>query len=440
MTWGDAGATRPSGNRAGRVRDALQAITSDVSKNRRSIGARPAWGQFLDVPASNRQVGIYGTSSAIRILMNASVGGTSAEDAMPTLPGTDRSAATGAFEDDDLALTLKCCSIIEARASLGPPSTVMHVENVLLTSALGNVDLSQDLPTSLAGQYAGWGFATKYADVDFTEVRPDVLATAHVILALRTARVASRVPATEREAVNRQIAYAMRWIAAEVNSKSDSSPTEWALTLLAAKTFLGEPEMLGMPAEKLVRQLRTTLKRRLRGGRIAALPRAEPRFYSVPRTGGRTENHYVTFPVHYIVSWALAADVSGRLPRQRQIFDVCDRLSQAVYSHGAPVSIATGRKSITDSLYAVNLLRAVSARVNAIDSNAVRRWGPHLASVAATGLACLVLLGGAVVAGVISVSGDPTEVRGIATFAVGILPIPAVALGRQAWELGRRGP
>ncbi|WP_433586449.1 hypothetical protein [Microbacterium hydrocarbonoxydans] len=441
MTWGTPETSKLSGRRADRVRDALQTIIAEIEKNRRSRGEHPAWGQFLDVPVANRQIGIYGTASAIQLLSHAPMGASSAMSAMPTLPGTDLTDAKVAFPADDLDLTLKCCSIIEARAALGArASAVTPVEEVLLASLHTNADLSLPVPESLDGAFAGWGFATNRPGVDFAEVGPELLPTAQVILALRTSSVESRVLPGERGIVSRRLGLAMRWAAQEAVTSLDSTPVECAFTLLAAKTFIAEPGALGMQPEKLVRQLRKTIKTRLRGIRVTDLPRAEPRFYAVPRSGGNTDNHYVTFPVHYILSWALADRMPRRLPRQREIFDVCDQLSQAVRAHGAPVSMATGRKSITDSMYAVHLLRTVTARVTAIDSMPLRRHLPHLAAVVGTGLGFLALLGLAVFAGIGSVSGDSTELRGIATFAVGILPIPAIALARQSWKLIRRGP
>jgi hypothetical protein len=347
---------------------------------------------------------------------------------------------TASLDSEDLALTLKCTAVVDALTATGVTAPLTATERLLLDSMVATADLDQPVPSSVTGAYAGWGLATDHVSVDFAHVLPDVLATAHVVLALRRARTAERVAPADRSAVELQLAHAMRWTWVQVTSGAESTEVEWALTYLALKTYSDEPAALGMPASRMLRELRNTLRKRMRGLRIAGLRPAEPRFYSIRRLGARTENHYVTFPVHFMLAWALAEGVTKRIPRQRQVFEVCDSLTNAVDSSKAPVSFATGGKSITDSLYAVQLLRAVSSRVENIDANWWRLWGTHVAVVTAVTGSALGFFVGAVVAGVTSVGTGTEEVRGLATFAVGILPIPGVALARRAVALIRRGP
>lgn len=440
MTWGDSEGRGRGRSRSERVRRAIQLVTTQVKRDQRIHGLRPAWGQFLDLDVGNRQVGIYGTSAAIQVLAGDPVGGASPVEALPVLPGLPMTDVAASLNPEDLALTLKCTAVVDALTATKTSAPLAPAERLLLDSMVATADLSQPVPRSTVGTYAGWGLATDHVSVDFSHVYPDVLSTAHVVLALRGARTAERVAPTERSAVDLKLAHAARWAWDQVKASSDASEVEWALTYLALKTYEGQPDALGMPVSKMLRDLQRVLRKRMRGLRISELRPAEPRFYSIRRLGARTENHYVTFPVRSVVAWALAEGSVGRFPRQRQIFEICDAITDAVDLEKAPVSVATGGKSITDSLYAVRLLRAASLRVEIIDARWWRRWGLHAAAVVGVMGSAVVFFAGAIASGILSVGAGPEELRGVATVFVGVLPIPGVALWKRALALIRRGP
>ncbi|MFC9919652.1 hypothetical protein [Agromyces binzhouensis] len=318
----------------------------------------------------------------------------------------------------------------------------MDTEQLLLSSAIvSSTTAGLDSFVQDPSSYAGWDLVTDHASIDFRDARPKLMPTAMVLATLRRANIPHKLPPTQRERAEELFAHAVAWLVREFDSDLARSPVESALVLFALHEFSGaDASYLGQDPSDSIRTVRERIDQELRGGSIGSLPDSEPCFYTIARRPEVYENHYVTFPVRPILSSALVATGNRRrIDRWREILDVCDEVCEVVDREGAVVSAATGAKSITDSMYALEFLTEVLPLIRVREARWWTRRGQALSKVIAASAASAAVFVSAVLLGTFSLGTDDQMQRGAALVGASTLPLLGVWLGRLALRIWRRG-
>lgn len=400
---------------------------------------RQVWGQFLD-NTYERQIGIYGTAAAIRILSTTKHNKRELENSLSSLPGIDSESTmlVPTFDKDDLALTLKCTAILDAYTALRGSANSAVIPPVL------NVILQSNIVNNSADDFTakgGWGYFTHYKNVDYEKNSPSILPTA-VVLQSMTA-LYQVMPASWIKNVELSIRAGTRWLLNQFNQLDTLtiSSASWsiiALRSLESSKVLDDDKNLRLRCSSTATDLERHVVKTLSDS-LPATPYSEPIFYSIPYVNKPAENHYVTFPVQALVGLALTSKQNCDRKTYVLMRSCSDYICDQVKEHRAPISGTTGRQSITDSLYALLFLIA-SCRIIEKREHGWKKSFYVITGVCSRAIAALALWLFAVACLYYTSNNYLDDKLGQAVLGVlsATLPVPAWEMSRVAWKYWRK--
>lgn len=311
------------------------------------------WGQFIDVPISSNQTGIYGTSTVVVMF---AARGYRMDTTVRLLPGvTDPSALE--FDVSDLQITYKAAAVVSALAAVRYDGAHEMMACRFLLSGI------------IDGQ--GWGHHT----VDGELGAPNVLATAHALSAL------SGIEDIDAELLEGPA----DWLSAQVLNDRSLSALELAFAVIA----LAELRRAGIGPERpdVMRRGAKALRAWLRYVGTEQTVYQQIHFW-VPKPGEQ-RNHHLTFPVQVVVGTALALCSPGTGSRSL-LNGLAACLCRAVEADGAVRSTLTERVGVVEAGLVDQFFREYLPLQS--HSAGLRRaflrlmWWPHREPVPLTGL------------------------------------------------------
>lgn len=336
-----------------RIRLALQQIEAAVFDSRQVLDhGFVAWGEFIEKPVDDKQIGIFGTASAIQ-LMSLAPAGPDLGPALRALPGLDTFARNQSpFDELDLTLTLKSTSIVNAQvACRGELPQKSRVVEVLKKGFLSD---------------QGWDFFNPFdPTVDMSSAKPQPLPTAATVIALS---------ADKRLAASEELGKAAHWLAALAAGGRIKEPCIQAFALLALSlhaAVLQDPP----PDDVLVgtKALRDSLSKWSRDRSASNFGIEYRPHYLVPRQDAQNgRNHYVSFPTDVVVARTLL-EIGPTRQERNYVFQVVEHILAGVNADGGLRSTITDRVSLANTLAAHQALTSALSYCERFESSALRR-------------------------------------------------------------------